>query len=239
MAYTQRRPPLVCGAGRPERRVSRLHQVCPNRSFHGLSPDMSACDAGRNSSSNRLTCLSSFSEMTNLLQSSLGPSVQIDTHFALRLPKALADPNPADAHPAAECTCAHGGGCTLGVHTGQTRQPGSGFCHRKCSPSPSPARQGRQKHRRKIASQKVATTNGRVKTRHRKRRRRPVPHSPLFRSSGEGLGSDLVAAPQSGWRMPNFAPLPCGASSILEPTAGRAVDAPGLSGSLWIGLLCP
>jgi PAS domain S-box-containing protein len=31
--------------------------------------------------------------MTNLLQSSLGPSVQIDTHFPLRLPKALADPN--------------------------------------------------------------------------------------------------------------------------------------------------
>jgi PAS domain S-box-containing protein len=31
--------------------------------------------------------------MTDLLQSSLGPSVQIDTHFPMRLPKALADPN--------------------------------------------------------------------------------------------------------------------------------------------------
>jgi PAS domain S-box-containing protein len=34
-----------------------------------------------------------ISGMTNLLQSSLGPSVQIDTHFQSRLPKALADPN--------------------------------------------------------------------------------------------------------------------------------------------------
>ena len=31
--------------------------------------------------------------MTNLLQSSLGPSVQIDTHFPCDFPKALADPN--------------------------------------------------------------------------------------------------------------------------------------------------
>ncbi len=31
--------------------------------------------------------------MTNLLQSSLGPSVQIDTHFPLRLPKLMADRN--------------------------------------------------------------------------------------------------------------------------------------------------
>ena len=31
--------------------------------------------------------------MTNLLQSSLGPSVQIDTHFPLRLPKMMADRN--------------------------------------------------------------------------------------------------------------------------------------------------
>ena len=31
--------------------------------------------------------------MTDLLQSSLGPSVQIETRFPLRLPKALADPN--------------------------------------------------------------------------------------------------------------------------------------------------
>ena len=31
--------------------------------------------------------------MTNLLQSSLGPSVQIETRFPLQLPKALADPN--------------------------------------------------------------------------------------------------------------------------------------------------
>jgi CheY-like chemotaxis protein/anti-sigma regulatory factor (Ser/Thr protein kinase) len=31
--------------------------------------------------------------MTNLLQSSLGPSIQIDAHFPMQLPKALADPN--------------------------------------------------------------------------------------------------------------------------------------------------